>query len=263
MPLLASLITRFSQHLSEHGIAEPVIHAVSAREGCDSGTLSPWNQFWNFRNQIFRLRDAKEVREIKAANLDVAVRQLARVLEKEVFGLSILHRVLRDSVGELEQRRSEWRRMGQDAFHRVLERRLEEEFMQQPVPSHALVGAGAAIAIMARDWKRLTARSEERLPIVDFLLKEGAFQSLQHEFERLEDRITYHSLHQGLPSSIGDYCRGFFDANAAWNEFLQRVHNELTRISRKSSGPAAQRFQGRSIRLLPGSLCLAASRSDW
>ncbi len=241
--LLANLITRFSQHLRQNGILQPVIYAVSAREGCDSSAVSPWNHLWNFRNQIFRLRDAKEVREIKAANLDVEVKQLAQVLEKEVFGLNILHRVLRDSAHELENKGAEWHQMGQDAFHRPLERRLAEELAQQPPPPHALVGVGSVIAMAARDWKRLTTRSEEPLPIVDFLIKEGAFQSLHHELERLQDQMTYQSLHQGLPSSIGDYCRNFFDANAEWSEFLQRLQNNVTRFLGNHWAPPFKGFR--------------------
>jgi GTP-binding protein EngB required for normal cell division len=55
---LANLTARFSQHLGNNGIAQPIIYAVSTREGCDYGTTSPWNQLGSFRSQIFRLRDA-------------------------------------------------------------------------------------------------------------------------------------------------------------------------------------------------------------
>ena len=227
---LASLITRFSHHLRENGILQPVIYAVSAREGCDSKMASPWNHFWNFRNQIFRLHDAKEVREIKAANLDVEAKQLTHILEKEVQGLNILYRVLTDSACELETQRSEWAQIGHAAFHRTLERSLDEVFERQPVPTQALVGVGSAIARVARDWKRLTTRPDEPLNIVDLLQKQGALETQQHELQRLENKIIYQSMHQGLPPSIADHCRSFFDANAEWSRFLQRLQNGVTQF---------------------------------
>ncbi len=225
---LIAVMARFSQHLRENGVAQPIVYAVSAREGGEASAASPWNHLWNFHNQIFRLRDAKEMREIKAANLDVEVKQLAETLEKEVSGLSILHGVLNDAVSELQSRRAEWTRMGQEAFQRALERN-SEEFLQQSAHTRALVGIGYGIAAVARGWKRLTERSDERLQSEDLLIRQAALQPLQHELERVENRMIYQALQLGLPSSMGDHHASLFDAAARWQELLQRLQGVVAR----------------------------------
>jgi energy-coupling factor transporter ATP-binding protein EcfA2 len=225
---LSTVLARFSQHLRDNGVAQPIIYAVSAREGGDASVASPWNHLWNLHNQIFRLRDAKEMREIKTANLDVEVKQLTEVLEKEVAGLNILHGVIKDSVVELENRRSEWNRMGHEAFLLALARN-HEEFLRQPAQTHALVGIGYGIAAVVKDWKRLTERSDERLKSTDLLFQPADLQSLQHELERVEQRMIYQTLHRGLPSSIMDHGANFFDAGAEWAELWQGLQGVVAR----------------------------------
>jgi hypothetical protein len=226
---LASVTERFSQHLRENGIAEPIIYAISARGDCDSNTASAWNHFWNFRNQLFRLRDAKEITEIKAANLDVEVRQLAQVLEKEVFSLNILRSVLLELAHELETRRSDWVQIGRETFRGTVQGDLEEEYLAEIVPSHALVGVGYTIAVLAKDWSRLTKGSDQGLNTADRFLRVRAFESLQHELQRLDNQMTYRFLHQGLSSGTGDYGRGLFDVNAEWDDLLKRLREVVDR----------------------------------
>ena len=226
---LASVTARFSQHLRENGIAEPIIYAVCARGDCDSNTASAWNHFWNFRNQLFRLRDAKEITEIKAANLDVEVRRLAQVLEKEVFSLNILRRVMLESAHELETRRSEWVEIGRETFRGNVQGDLGEAYLAEIAPSHALVGAGYAIAVLAKDWSRLTKGSDRGLNNADQLLRLWAFESLRHELERLDNQMTYRFLHQGLSSGTGDYGRSFFDVNAEWDDLLEQLRKAADR----------------------------------
>jgi GTP-binding protein EngB required for normal cell division len=236
---LSTVMARFSQHLRDNGVSQPIIYAVSAREGGDASTASAWNHLWNFHNQVFRLRDAKEMREIKAANLDAEVKQLTEVLEKEISGLGILQGVLRDSVFELENRRADWSRIGHDTFQRALERN-PEEFLHQSALSRALVGIGNGIAVLVQDWKRLTKRSDERMNTVDLLL---ALQALQHELERVENRMVYQALHRGLPSSMGDYGTNLLDAGAEWNALLQRLQGVAVRSLENHLAPSFRGFR--------------------
>jgi GTP-binding protein EngB required for normal cell division len=237
---LSTVMARFSQHLRDNGVSQPIIHAVSAREASDASTASAWNHLWNFRNQVFRLRDAKEMREIRAANLDAEVKQLTEVLEKEISGLGILQGVLRDSVFELENRRADWTRIGHDTFQRALERN-PEEFVHQPAHLRALVGFGYGIAVLVQDWKRLSKRSDERLNSVDLLLAQGTLQALQHELERVENRMAYQALHRGLPSSMGDYGTNLLDAGAEWNALWQRLQGVAIRSLENHGAPPSFR----------------------
>jgi hypothetical protein len=240
---LSTVMARFSQHLRDNGVDQPIIFTVSAREGGEAGTASPWNHLWNFHNQIFRLRDAKELTEIKAANLDVEVKQLTEVLEKEVLGLSILHGVLKDAVSELEIRRPEWSRMGQDAFARALALNAKE-LLPQPAPEEALVGIGHGIAASVKDWKRLTDRFDKpEKGTVDLLLGQAAVQTLQQELERVEHRMTYQALHRGLPAAMGDHPSSLFDAASKWQELLQRWQEVVAQSLENDWAPSFRGFR--------------------
>jgi GTP-binding protein EngB required for normal cell division len=239
---LNTVLARFGRHLRENGIPEPIIYTVSAREGSDASTASPWNHLWNLHNQIFRLRDAKEMRGIKAANLDVEARQLTEVLEKEVMSLNVFHGVLMDSALELQNRRSEWSKIGHDAFQRALDRK-PEEFLYRPMHPRALVGVGYGIAAVVKDWKRLTERSEERLNSVDLLFEQGAALPLRQELERVGNRMVYQALHRGLPASIGNYGTSFFDAGVEWQELLQRLQEVAARSLEIRWAPSYRGFR--------------------
>ena len=239
---LDAVTARFCRHLRDHAVSQPIIYAVSAREGCDASDVSPWNHLWNFRNQLFRLRDAKEVKGIKAANLDVEVKQLSEILKKEAVSLGILHRVLRDSALELQNRRPEWIRIGHDVFQRALERNLED-FLHQPAHPRALVGIGHAIALVVNDWRRLTESSEEQLNLADLLVKQGAFQFLEQELESLEHRMIHEALNQGLPPSLGDYGANLFAASAEWKEFSQRLQDGVVRFLEDRLAPSFTGFR--------------------
>ena len=240
---LSAVMVGFGQHLRGNGVAQPIIYAVSAREGGEASTASPWNDLWNFHHQIFRLRDAKEFTEIKAANLDVEVKQLTEVLEKEVLGLNILHGVLKDAVSELENRRVEWTRMGHEAFQRALARN-PEDLLLPAAHTQALVGIGAGFAAAARDWKRLTDRSEKpEKGTADLLLEQAAVQTLQHELERVEHRMTYQALHRGLPASLGDHHASLFEAAAKWQELLRRWQGIVMEALDQQWAPAFTGFR--------------------
>jgi GTP-binding protein EngB required for normal cell division len=240
---LASLMARFMLHLKQNGIVEPIIYAVSAREDCDSNTASGWNHFWNFRNQLFRLRDAKEIKEIKAANLDVEVRQLAQVLEKEVFSLNLLRRVLQDFARELESRRFEWIQIGREMFKGNVVGDLEKEYLAEIVPSRALVGVGYAIASLVRDWSRLTQGSDSCSNTGGRLVKLRAFEPLQHELERLKNQMAYRFLREGLSSGTGDYGGSLFDVGAEWSDLLRRLQEAADRCLANHSGFSVKGFR--------------------
>lgn len=239
---LSAVMARFSRHLRDNGVAQPLIYAVSARESGEAGTASPWNHLWHFHHQIFRLRDAKELTEIKAANLDVEVKQLTEVLEKEALGLAILHGVIEDTLSELEDRRTEWARMGQEAFARALARNAEE-FLPQPAPERALVGIGYGIAAAVRDWKRLTDPAERQGSGADLLLQHAAVQTLQQELERMEHRMAYQALHRGLPAALGDYPVSVFHTAAKWQELLQRWREAVAQLFENEWAPSFTWFR--------------------
>jgi hypothetical protein len=84
---LNRVVTRFNQLLTEKGIADPLLFALSSQEAFEGRALSPWNQFPAFRQHVFRERNAKQISAIKAQNLDVEIRSLTSFFEREIQNL--------------------------------------------------------------------------------------------------------------------------------------------------------------------------------
>ncbi len=259
---LNAVMARFSQHLSDNAVDRPIIHTISASEGGEAGTASPWNHLWNFHNQLFRLRDAKELTEIKASNLDVELKQLTEILEKEVVGLSVLHGVLRDAAADLEDRRAEWTRLGREAFERALVSE-PESLLLQPAHPRALVGVGAVMARAAMDWQRLTQRSAgPEQGTADLLLGQSSIQTLQQELERVADRMAYQALHRGLPASLGNSQGSLLEAGAKWQQLVQRLRETVANFLKNYHDPSYRGFravQSVSYLVLMGCLLVALS----
>ena len=58
---LASVTSRFQEHIKANGIHGPLIFAISAQGALDSDQLPPWNQLAAFRHEIFQQRNIKQV----------------------------------------------------------------------------------------------------------------------------------------------------------------------------------------------------------
>ncbi len=80
---LKTLIGDFALKLKKHGISAPRIYSFAARE-INNATAPDWckEDFYNFRDNLFRKRDRKEILAIKEANLEVEIRHLTRDFKK-------------------------------------------------------------------------------------------------------------------------------------------------------------------------------------
>jgi hypothetical protein len=89
----------------------------------------------------------------------------------------------------------------------------------------------------------LTERSEEQRDSADLLFRQGAVLPLQQELERVGNRMVYQVLHRGLPASIGNYGTTLFDADAEWQEFLQRLQSVAAKSLEIHWGPSFRGFR--------------------
>jgi GTP-binding protein EngB required for normal cell division len=208
---LGALTALFQKYLRNHGIPEPVIYAVSVKELESPQGCSPWNQLWNLRNEIFRLRDSKEVMNIKTANVDVEVEKCVHAMQREVQGLLQLHDVLRLFVDELERKKSAWRGVGKRAFSALLEMVGRGNFMLSPPQKIPLVGVGGVIGNLSRDWKRLVAGSAGDEGLLEALSAGVPLQILERELESVEHRLIHQALQGGLAGGGVSYLKGVVD----------------------------------------------------
>lgn len=224
---LLTLTELFQDHLRRHEVSEPIVYALSAREFSETGHCSPWNQFRHFRNEIFRLRDAKEVVQIKASNVEAEVAGLLRVLENERMALRAVHDILGGFVEELAEQRSAWRESGAGNIREILGRVEETAFFPQASGTMPLIGMGRVIAAMVREWGKVTREESSSEDLVERICAGLSSTALKREFERIENRLVGKLLQRGMSPGVAVPLKGVLDAEMQWQSLVQRMRDTL------------------------------------
>lgn len=241
---LGKVIARFTAYLMENEVPHPLIYAVSAAESQSLGSLAPWNQFVHFRHQIFQLRDAREVRAIKAANLDVEVRQFLQVVDREILHLEKMREALVELVKELEGEREEWAAAGRESLDLWLDGQFRNVTVDLLVdPSH-LVGPGYLVAQAVQILQKWSSTSKSVESGDPPPMHEGAAFLLQSQMERLQDRIVRRLLHRGLSAAVLARLDDMNRAGPDWQQFAGRIreYTAMRLRDQKSAGPAGFKF---------------------
>lgn len=221
---LAAVMNRFQQLLTEHGVEQPALYAVSAHEAAPSGAASanesappgaasPWNQFPAFRRQIFQMRDAKEVMSIKGANLDVEIRRLLRGMEAEFHRMENLHRALRETAVELKAERMDWARSGSDIFTVHLEGRAAGLDLSRFTALSSLAGPGRMIASLLESRGTAAPGDVGTAGGGTSDSDEGpAARAFRNRFQGLKDRTAQKLLSAGVSVALIRDVEERFDA---------------------------------------------------
>jgi hypothetical protein len=247
---MASIVKSFQAHIREAGIPEPFVYTVAAEEVLSSDELAHWNQFLSFKQQIFQQRDVKQVKAIKAANLDVEVRQLLSVFEKEVLNLKAFEQILQNSTKELEERRKSWVQAGEESIDVWVRKRITKEIVsQQSNPSSVLLGPGYALAAFFQQWEKRFADEPEIPPgLSSPNLPEGIAASFRRRLEWIEDKVSHRILQQNLPSAFRKRLGEVLDVTRT----VENIGEEFSRIlALRAAKPSLPPFWGfRGLQLL-------------
>jgi len=231
--------TRFNELLKEKGIAEPLLFALSSQEAFEGGSLSTWNQFPSFRQHVFRERNAKQISAIKAQNLDVEIRSLTTLFEKEIQNLESAGRILEETIAETNAKRPEWVEIGKETVDRWLGHEIQEKIsLSQGDPSR-LVGPGFGVATLFSSIGRRPLRdSESQVSLSIFEPPEPISKAFHHRYEWFEDHLSHRFLGENLSPLLQerlketldvnrrfeDLGEGFFKSAAAYAEEKRRSH---------------------------------------
>ncbi len=243
---VARLVDLFRGYLGEAGVEEPVVFPVSALEAMEKGAgVSPWNQFPAFRREIFRERDAREVRAVKTANLDREIRVLEGRVREETDRLEALGGVVRESLELLEREKE-----GLDgAVRRAVETWVEEQ-LREPVlecleTSRALVGPARVVGAIAREWKAWRAGGGKRGRPGPGGEIPPPPEALREHLARQQDRLVHQALRKGLPAAYRRRLEAGLDVERRWEGFTERWRERIEAGLRTLAAP---RFVG--LRLL-------------
>ena len=236
---LDRVLRGYSQHISEQGISEPLIHAISAKEAFLPSGLSPWNQLTALRHEIFQQRDIKQIAAVKAANLDVEVGRFVSCFEKEARSLERFIRVLEETSIHLEERRSSWVEAGHGALQNWLEELAESGFLESPGEPFALVGPGYLLSlIFQHGGGKVGVRG--KMDVSSPKPSEEVLSLLQRRFEWVEERVAQALQLQNLAPA---FLKRVKDRLAAGNKFEVLKESLFNSVASSASRPSS-RFLG-------------------
>jgi GTP-binding protein EngB required for normal cell division len=201
-------VTKSYQNLiREHGVNEPLLFVLSAREAMGSGLLESWNQFTAFKQQIFQQRDIKQITAIKTANLDVEIQRFLSVLQNEVSNLEAYVNILENASAETAGQRSAWVRSGEEAFGLWLKKYVRPEILSEQWEPAKLIGPGYLFGILLQGRSRRSNDKKSAADLSALIVPDEIAIFFQRRLEWLEDRINRQLLQGDLPASFGGQLR--------------------------------------------------------
>jgi GTP-binding protein EngB required for normal cell division len=241
---MALVASQFQGHIKKSGIESPVLYTCSSIDALHSDEVAPWNQFPALRQQIFQQRDMKQIRAIKAANLDVEVQQLHLQFEKEVLHLKSLDKLVHETAQELEGQRSEWIETGREAIELWLRRRIKPEFLSRQGNPSSLVGPSRSLSILLRgsgkrgaEERGVSFDSDSLVPSEDVLL------TFRRRMEWLGERLHHYILRENLPAAFQEWIKQRLDTAGGNERLKERLsHGAALYLGRRTSKPS-RRFQ--------------------
>ncbi|HOO90280.1 MAG TPA: 50S ribosome-binding GTPase [Syntrophales bacterium] len=188
----------FRGHLRKADIADPVIFTVSAEEALDGQALSPWNQAPSLRQEIFRQRDLKEIKNIKTANLDQEYSRYLSLFKNELVHLETMHDILTHTITAMEIAGAEEERIVRDNIYAALDESTRVEIRLKLENTAILKGPGYGMAALVEQWRygRSKGRIDEEHGTFD-LANRRMVQVIQRQLENITNRIMSDIMRRG------------------------------------------------------------------
>ena len=239
---LSKVTGNFHGYLIKNEVSHPLIYVLSSGQILEGLPAAAWNQFASFRQQIFQHRDVKEIMAIKAANIDVEVQQLLSILDKEAMNIAAVKKVLGKFLEEMQNARSDWVGVGDQALEVWLETYLKKDIVDWVDFSSILVGPGRMLLTLIHDWRRWIKKEPERS--VSYLLLEGrTAEMLRRQLERLEDRMAHELLSRGLPPIFQKQLETVLDPESHWEDLKSRLNHFVEMWFAKADKPSSAWFR--------------------
>ncbi len=221
---LAAAYGLFTRHLQDAGIDNPSLFVISAQEALDSGPVSSWNQFPVLRQQVFQLRNAKQVRTIKEGNLDVEASRLFSRLRQESEGLDRLASALERSIQRLNEDRPAWEKTGREGLTSWLESKPVRDLFKPARGALPLSGPGLALALVfLRPSGDSGGEQEPEQSLRRLSPPESLVSALKRRMEWLEDRIVRHMLEENLAPSFRKHVEDTLRQRDRFEEIGERL----------------------------------------
>jgi len=256
----------FQGHLRKVDIANPVIYTISAGEASGGASLSSWNQFPGLLQEIFRQRALKEIKDIKAANLDREYDRYRSLFETELAHLETMHAILDHVMTTIGAAGS-----GDGALRETLSPVMDEGIRREigsKIDNIAiLTGPGYGIAALVEQWRyRRGDRAEATASDFGFIAQRIA-ALFRRRLGTLRDRIMSGIMRKGAHRTMAGQVEAVLDPEHHGKIVEERLEEYVRR--RLAASQAARHLSFRSGQygayLLPlcGLIIALAGKAAW
>lgn len=241
--LLERTLLQFQNHLRQNGMDTPLLYALAADQAMDPARTAQWNQFPLFRQHLFQQREIKEIRTIRSANLDVELKGIFSLLEREAVHLRTLTKFLDLALQDLETRKSAWVREAGEAIAAWIRKEWTAILMRRR-GSPALVGPGQAIDLLVREFRRMG--KEEKPTTSDFpspALPETVLSMFRAQMEETDERIKRQMLVHSLPEPLLERMESILNVSGRVSGFENTMTKTVAVHGQVVSAPRLWRFR--------------------
>ncbi|PKN67524.1 MAG: hypothetical protein CVU57_02130 [Deltaproteobacteria bacterium HGW-Deltaproteobacteria-15] len=240
--LLARTMDRFQNHLRENGMEEPLLYGLAAEQAVAVGQPAHWNQFPLFRQYVFQQRDIKEIRSIRTANLDVELKSIFSLLERETIHLRTLEQFIETSLQELETRKSEWILEAEKGLSGWLSREWSSILLHRR-GSSALVGPGQAIDLLTGEFRRMGKSEKFSLETTARTPLQSILSLFKAQVEEVKDSILRRMLMHSLPGPLLERMETILNVSARVEAFEKGLARSLAVQGQTLPSPSFRWFR--------------------
>ena len=234
------LFDSFRKHLAEKGVTKPILYPLSAQEFFGEG-MSPWNQLPAFSQQLFQQRDMKQIKSVKAANLDVEIRQLWGTLQWEALHLERFQDVLEDLLKETKGAYPQWMEAGKNSTVALVREEIKTDSFIHTEGPYPLVGPGSAIGyFMGLFQTKATDHGPAQIPPFSSAISNGIAYAFRKRLEGLQAQLERTLLERNLPSPFREHSKRALDITHR-NERLGDAANQV--VLTLGTNPALPSFR--------------------
>jgi GTP-binding protein EngB required for normal cell division len=230
---LSKVHSSLQEYLKNNGVENPLIYSLSARESLQKDTLAHWNQFSTFRYQIFQQREFKEIKSIKADNLDREVVQLLAAFERELINLEIIQKAVECSHAELKTDRTELNLAIHSSMALWMETdQIRSEMIARMKNFSLLVGPATGFALLHDGLKGLMKDQQDNESSNLAALIEEISTVFQRQLDRIRNRLSVRLLRHGIASSVTDRLEKMVGSSDKAGDMHENLHNIIsTRVT--------------------------------
>ncbi|MFZ7113392.1 MAG: GTPase [Desulfatiglandales bacterium] len=235
---MSTVMDDYRNHIENNGIISPLVYFLSAEERIGArGGNSPWNQFLAFSQYIFQQRDIKQIKAIKAANMDVEVRHLLEDFRKEVFSLKQFHDVIADFLKQLRNEKARWDQAGKQIIALQTKKWVRPDLVFASPGTSPLIGPGYGLLMLFQAFQR--GRQDNRgslLHLSDSGLPDETAAAFKERLEKSEARLKHLILRQNLPASFQEPVLGVLNTSGRPDSLRESLSFAIAAFA---SGPSA------------------------